>query len=270
MQAITDTPIAKNDKKKWFFIISASLLLIILLIYLIFSIVSSKRIAKFFNTKLTQVELVENSFANSPFSDTTIALLNKRTFLTSQVSLLASDSLNLIVDLTDSTLQLSIDGVSLHAAGISSYNMSKFFKLLSPEAYTLVFSKPFIVESFESTIVREPITIKQAPKDTLEAASFFELPDTLINEYVAVSMVLNHNFNLTMRQLEKQNISLWSADRYFFLKKRIRKLGKDLGNLLHFRIPQAEPEILIVLPKDDLVTIFRALPVSAKVAIRLR
>jgi len=221
-----------------------------------------------YNNKLDQVEIVEKDEISDQAS--LYDLLDKKAFLASQSLLMNSDSLNLIVDLKDSVLKLVIEGVEIHVTNLTGYRVSHFFKALSNSAYIQIFSKPLNVESFESTIVKEPITIKQAPKDTAEAANFFEMPDTLISDFVAVSMKLNHNFILTFQQEEKLTSSRLTWDRFFILKLRLSKIRDDFQEIIRMRLPQYEPEIRITLAKDDLVTVFRALPQSTWITIRLR
>ncbi len=265
----SDTKTKRIKGWKWTLIILSSFLLVILIGYFLLSVISSTRLVNFFNTKLTKVEVLDNNFDHANYSSQADFYYQKA-FLSSQLSLLESDSLNLIVDLKDSSVYLVIDGVTIHSAKVSRYSLSNFFKILAADAYTQIFSRPFTVESYDATIVKEPITIKEAPKDTVEAANFFEMPDTLINEFVAVSMALDYNFILTFQQEEKPHSSEWKEDRFFFLKKRVMKVKRDIQQMGRLIIPQAEPEIRVALPKDDLVTIYRALPISTRISVRLR
>jgi hypothetical protein len=273
MEEILNQPVDTTRRKKglsWFLFGLSIFLFLLILCYSTLSVISSKRNIEVYNTKLNQVEFSEQESSINSDQPAVYELVNKKVFLSSQLALMNSDSLNLIVDLKDSVVVLVIEGVVMHVTKLSGCSKSHFYENLSNSAYVQIFSKPFNVESYKSTIVKEPITIKQAPKDTTEAASFFEMPDTLISEFVAVSMKLNHNFILTIQQEEKLTSASWTKDRFFLLKLRILQIINDLRQIARMQLPESEPEIRITMPKDDLVTIFRALPQSTLISIRLR
>jgi hypothetical protein len=259
----------KRKGLKWFLGTLFTFLLLLVLSYCYFSMLSAKRKIEIYNTKLDQV-LVSAEKEQKTFHPALFKLVNEKAFLSAQNSMMNSDSLNLIVDLMNSTLALVIEGVPIHFSSIDTYEYSPFFTSLSNEAYVQLFSSPFYTESYKSTIVKEPITIKEAPKDTTEAANFFELPDTLTNELVVVTMHLNHDFILTFKQSEEIQYTGFTKDRFFLLGMRYSKILDDLRQLSRLRLPKSYPEIMISLPKDDLITIFRALPHTTQVSIRLR
>jgi len=255
---------------KWSVYCIAGFFLLLLLCYIILSANASKKLIGVYNTQLQQVEINRKQQYSDSIHPSVTGLIGRKAFLESQLNLLNSDSVNLVIDLKDSVISLVLEGVTIHTSVISDYDLSRFFGALSNEAYIHIFSKPFVVENYKSSIVKEPITLKEAPKDTLEAASFFEMPDTTINGFVAVNMSLSQGFILTLRQQEEITRSVSRNDRFFFLALRLQKVKTDFRRLFHFRLPAYEPAINIALPKDELVTLFRALPGSAKVAIRIR
>jgi hypothetical protein len=259
-----------NRRNSWIVLGIVILLFSVLLCYAILSIISSRRFIEVYNTKLSEVEISHPVHYNDSIQPSFVELISKKVFLESQLSLLNSDSLNLVIDLKDSMLSLVIEGVAIHSTSIKKFYISRFYKALTNDAYVQVFSEPFAIEGFNATIAKEPITVKQAPKDTLEAATFFEMPDTIIFDFVAVTMYLNRGFLLTMFQEEKATGTKNFNDRFFLSEMRLRKALNDLYRMMHFRLPGCEPEIRIYLPKDELVTLYRALPVSAQVAVRLR
>jgi hypothetical protein len=255
---------------KWMFLGISILLLGILFCYIVFSFISSKRLLDTYNSRLVSIEVVNKVRVNDSDVPTVTGLLYKKAFLESQLALLDNDSLNMVIDLKDSVVSLMIEGVIVYTTPIKKYSISKFFKALSKDAYIQVFSKPLFVDGYDATIVKEPITIKQAPKDTLEAENFFEMPDTLVNAFATIRMHLNRGFLLNLCQNEKSSTYKDQHDRFFFLRLHFRKIKNDLSRMLHFRLPAYEPEISITLPKSDLVTLFRALPDSIIISMRLR
>jgi hypothetical protein len=96
------------------------------------------------------------------------------------------------------------------------------------------------------------------------------MPDTTISDFVVVSLNLNRGFLLIFQQEEKADASNNSNDRFFLTTLRFKKAKNDLWRMFHFRLPVYEPIIRIYLPKDELVTLFRALPSSTRISIRLR
>ena len=249
---------------RWILLALGVVLASVLLCYSMLSVLSARQYIKMYNEKLLSVD--ESDSVNVTIE----SLIGVKSFLESQISLLKNDSLNLTIDLKDSIANLVIEGVTLHSAPIKSIRISRFFYLLNNNAYVRLFGKPFFIESFKSTIVKEPITIKQAPKDTLEAATFFEMPDTIINDIVAVRFKLEHGIFLTLRQDEEPIIYGNSKNRFFFLKERLNKVKSDFSRIFHFRLPLYEPRLDLTLSKDDVVTLFRALPDSAYIALRIR
>jgi hypothetical protein len=251
-------------------LVSAMVLTGMLLCYTFFSLLSAKRFIAMYNEKLLPVNESDSVYLSDPGYATYERLIGVKSFLESQVSLLSNDSLNLTIDLKDSIARLVIEGVTLHRAPIKSIRISRFFNVLNNDAYARHFGKPLFIESYESTIVKEPITIKQAPKDTLEAAAFFEMPDTTVSDMVAVRFKLENGIILSLRQDEKPVHNGNLRTRYFFLKERIKKVKSDFSRLFHFRLPEYEPQVDITMSKGDMVTLFRALPDSAFIALRLR
>ncbi len=90
------------------------------------------------------------------------------------------DSIQLIVNLRDSIIGLSIKGVIIHKTQINNYKVDPLLNKLPVLEYVKLFSEPLQVKSQYATIVKEPIVVRNAPKDTAEATLNAYEPDTLI------------------------------------------------------------------------------------------
>ena len=123
--------------------------------------------------------------------------------------------------------------------------------------------------SNSGTFVKEPIVVKKAPKDTIEAARQATVPDSIKTGPAYVALTLDYNIRLSLYQ--KNTGSVWALIYRFIFKsgRRFRQAGETIRGAVTFRVPDYRPEIRVYIPKDDLVTIYRALPADTRVVIKL-
>jgi hypothetical protein len=177
-------------------------------------------------------------------------------------------TIGLAVNLKDSVLNIEIGGINLRQTDISKYKVSKTFKSFDNKAFLGLFSKPFTTKYNRDTFDKEPIVVKKAPKDTIEAARQASVPDSVRTGPAYVTMNLDYNIQLCLYQ---EKGSLWALIyRFFFTSgRRFRQAGETFWGALTFKIPEYKPVIKVYIPKDDLVTIYRALAVDTKVVIKI-
>ncbi len=137
------------------------------------------------------------------------------------------------------------------------------------KSYLGLFSKPFTTVDNSGTFVKEPIVVKKAPKDTIEAARQATVPDSVKTGPAYVAMTLDYNIRLSLYQ--ENTGSIWALIYRFIFKsgRRFRQAGETIWGPLTFKVPEYRPEIRVFIPKDDLVTIYRALPVDTHVVIKI-
>jgi hypothetical protein len=131
------------------------------------------------------------------------------------------------------------------------------------------FSKPLKISEFGGTIVKEPITVVKAPKDSIEAARNKTEIDTSTVEFVEWHMLLNKSFVISFvqsdRDLGKMDKSAWNyrIDRYK------ATLTNNVKDMIHYKIPVYYPQITLFIPKSEAKSFYRALSKKGEVVIRL-
>ncbi len=193
----------------------------------------------------------------------TAKLANTRALL----QLADKDSINLIINFRDSIIALSIKGVTIHQATLTSQKADPIFKGFSNRQYLYYFGKPLEILEQKATIVKEPIVIRHAPKDPLEAAQNAFLPDTLIQDPAFVELILENNIGLFLTQDSIQSSAEKTAGRKFTKQLRRNRMQSNIGQFFRFQKVVYEPKVQVSLPAADLRAIYRALPAKAFVVI---
>jgi len=180
-----------------------------------------------------------------------------------------NDSTGIFVSLTDSLLTLELQGVTIHQSKISSCGLSNFFPRLDNPTLVRYLSTPFHLEKYQSTIVKVPVVIKHAPKDTSEANKISSLPQLPPDEYVRFSLCFDKSLSIIIEQEEKpsgkQKLTRISS-RY---RDKLRLFAETSSSVFRFRIPGYHANIRLKIPGDDAKTIFRALPENTLLVLEL-
>lgn len=188
-------------------------------------------------------------------------LVKQKALIESQLELSNFDSIGLVIDLIDSLAYLQIKGVTIYQAKIAKYYYSNALRSISVPAYYKLFGTPMTVYEQKSTVVKEPIVVKKAPKDTIEAAQAEVIPDSVVNESAVLEFKINEGIKLIISNHEEDEGSylehkfLWS---YHFLQQLVK--NKEVTY---------QPTIKLIIPNTDIVVIYRAIPWKAKIAIRI-
>jgi hypothetical protein len=201
------------------------------------------------------------------FTDSTyLSLLKEKAFLQSRVTMAESDSIYLTINLPDSIVNLEINGVSVHKAYIERINVSKMYKGRNDYVILSMLSYPLTIRRNFSSIEKEPLMIKIAPKDTSEYVPDI-IPDTADYEPVNFIMEMENGTRVCIYQNEK----LRSLDgiRFFIfdLKQRFRYTAGRFVRIITFRVPEYQPYIKLRIPRSDAKIIYRALPGKGQVAV---
>jgi hypothetical protein len=196
-----------------------------------------------------------------------LRLLKEKAFLQSRLIMAASDSVYLTVVLPDSAINLEISGVIVHKAKISSMKASKILMKGNQTVYTM-FSEPFTISTAFSTIKKEPIMIKMAPRDTSE----FEpdvMPDTSLTESVNYIFEAANGTRVYIYQEEGTEAGDRLTRFIFDLKYRLRNLWVSLKDVVRFKVPEYHPYIKIKLKRSDAKIIYRAIPGYGQIGISI-
>jgi hypothetical protein len=240
-----------------------SLIIIILVIYtVIFSLSVQKKTAEW-----------QSVAGEKPVSVVSSAekwnLTKDRTFLTARLALASNDSIGLTLNIRDSLVQLETKGVVLKQVHFEEAEISRFFKSFNPGNYSKVFSKPFKITDMGGTIVKEPITVKKAPKDSIEAAQNATKMDTAkVEEFVEWHIELNKAFIISLVQSDRKigNIN-WPTWEYR-LRRHYHTLKTTIQDLVLLKRPAYYPEITIFIPKNEAKSFYRGLSTKGGVVIR--
>ena len=207
--------------------------------------------------------VVENKFLSDSLYR---SMFKERAYLQSRIAMAGTDSIYLAINLSDSTANIEISGVVVHDTRVSKMQLSKLLLKASENSTGSMLSVPFTISSDYSTIRKEPVMIKMAPKDTSEYKPDI-MPDTSLTEPVNYLLEMTDGTRIYIFQEEKEmSVDRLSAFR-FGLKNRLRDSWISLKYVVRFRIPPYHPFIKIWIPRTDAKIIFRAIPKQGQVGI---
>jgi len=259
-----------NQIKTWHWII-ISILTVITILYLFASLAAPVKKIHQLNVAFNDSIRPDLLDKNYPFPENPdlFELYREKIFLESRIAMAKTNTIGLVVNLQDSTLDIEIGGIKLHNTQIRKYRVSKTFGNIDNKAFIGLFSKPMTTVRNSGTFVKEPIVVKKAPKDTIEAAEQATAPDSIKTGPAYVALTLDYNIRLSLYQENKR--SVWAMLYGFIFRSglRFRQAGEAVRGAATFRIPDYRPEIRVFIPKKDLITIYRALPVDTRVVIKI-
>lgn len=264
MEPVTDKKISGRAKT---LISLAAFFLIFFLYYSVMMMLSpGKKYAAIRNE--FGIDTTENSRGGNPvLSDSTyLKLLKEKAFLQSRLIMAETDSIYLTLNLSDSTVKLGISGVTVHQARFSEMEASKIFLRGDENLILSLMASPFTISKDWSTIRKEPVLYKMAPRDTSEYKPDI-IPDTSLTE--PVSFILEMTDGTRIYVCQKENDK--SADRrsqfMFDLDYRIRDAWSSMRSIMRFRIPEYHLYIKIYLSRADARIIYRAIPRYGQVGL---
>ena len=195
-----------------------------------------------------------------------LSLLKEKAILQSKLAMADADSVYFVINLADSTANLELCGVVVHQAKISSYVASNIILKGDDNVILPMLASPFTIASDISTIKKEPLMIKIAPKDTSEYKPDIT-PDTTIIEPVAYIMEMTNGVKIFVYEEEA---SVSDKDRVVFkfdLKYKMDEAKRYFKSISHFEVPEYYPVIKIKIPRTDAKIIYRAIPKHGQIGI---
>jgi len=250
--------------RRFFAVTIPVVLLLIVGQYAVLSIVAVRDNLKM----LYDQEDVKLLSGNIPADSTWFMHYKDKTWLETRYQISRTDSISLSVNLGDSTLQLELKGVVLKRSKILDFRADQIFSHLNEGAYHHFFGVQAVAESALSTIEKEPLIVKNAPKDTIEYAEQEHVIGSAKSEVVHWLLQLDNGIVLKIEGADKlSNDGGWMG-RKFWWKQDFMQLKKDIQKTLFFEIPDYKPEIAMVISEADAKAIFRALPTSPLICIR--
>jgi hypothetical protein len=204
----------------------------------------------------------ERVYSDSAF----LKLLKEKSFLQSRIAMAESDSIYVTINIPDSAINLEVCGVVVHTTKIQKMSISNIIKSGNEYIISSMLSKPFSIENSFSTIPREPLMIKIAPKDTSEYIPDV-VPDTAYHEPVNYVLEMSNGTRIFVYQAEfphpGDKMHLFKFD----MKYRLQDAFNALKRIVVFKVPDYHPYIKIRIPRADAKIIYRALPQYGQIAV---
>ncbi len=253
--------------KKSATIFSKLLLQWIPLIMVIYLVVYTVVYVYAYQAQLSRINSDTNS-ATPGFLPDSWDVLHEKAFLTARLEMAGSDSIGLTVNLRDSVIQLELKGVVLRQLKFEKAEIPAFFGAIHPVSYIKHFSNPFIIDAIEGAIVKEPVTVKKVPKDSLEAAAAQDVTLQSVDQFVEWHVLLNNTFVVSIVQIDEASTSRRGL--FAYRLNRYRKHFTEFNQqLLSRQLPIVHPEITIYIPAGDAKAFYRALPPNGQVVVVL-
>lgn len=249
-----------NRERKIWIITGAAALGLFLIYYLVMAVSAvTKTVSDFDNAYFASLEQKEDDTINLCAIPGYIDMIRQKAFLNSQVKMAESDSIGLLVNVRDSIIQLLIKGLPVRTVAINEYDVSPFFHRANQEAIYSMLSTPLTITGMQATFMKDPVSVKIAPKDTSEVV-IGEKPDTTDFEAVFFTLETDRNIRFFFEQQE-DTIGADRRARFFFdLKDRTKNASSTMRAVVRLQTPPYVPYIKIWIPKAEAKIIYRAIP----------
>jgi len=195
-----------------------------------------------------------------------LKLIKERAHLQSGIIMAETDSIYLIINLADSSMNLEISGVVVHKSKMNSFKASRILTNGNENIISSMLSTPLTISSAISTIKKEPVMIKMAPRDTSEYKPDM-MPDTSITEPVNYILVMTNGIRIYVYQEEEDKRSERMTLFKFDLNDRLTQTWKALKRVAVFKVPEYHPYLKIKLPRSDAKIIYRAIPKNGQISL---
>jgi hypothetical protein len=203
-------------------------------------------------------------FADSAY----LALLKDRAWLQSRTIMAETDSIYLTINLEDSTADLAINGVMVHSSPIEQFRLSRIFTKGNKAVLYTMLSAPLSVVSSESSIRKEPLMIKMAPKDTSEYKPDI-VPDTTHTKPVNFVLNMSGGIRIFFYQ-DDHNVPGDRLSRFLFdFRQRTVCTWDAIKSVALLKIPEYHPYIKLYVSGTDGRIIYRAIPRNGQLTILL-
>ena len=249
-----------NRERKIWLIIAGSLIMLFIVYYLVMAVSAVNRtVNEFDNAYFASLEQKEGDTINLCAIPGYIDMIRDKAFLGSQVKLAESDSIGLLINVRDSVIQLLIKGLPVRTIAIDEYDISPFFERANQEAIYSMLSTPLTITGMQATFMKDPVSVKIAPKDTSQTVESVK-PDTTDFEAVFFTLETDRNIRFFFEQQE-DTVGADRRARFFFdLKDRTRSASATMKSVVRLKTPPYVPYIKIWIPKAEAKIIYRAIP----------
>lgn len=248
-------------------VVTAVIFTVILAFFTIMSLMAPGKKLDEIRIKFSPGESPEEQINKGFYTDSAyMALLKERSYLQARTSMAETDSVYMTVNLSDSTANLEISGVTVHSVRISSYRVSGMLRRTDDYAISSMLAQPMNIVSDLASIKKEPLMIKMAPKDTSEFKPDV-IPDT--SDYEPVNYILEMDNGIRIYVYQNTD-TIRSNSRqlfYFDLSDRLRTTWRYIKSVAVLSVPEYHPFIKMRMPKADAKILYRAVPRKGQVAV---
>jgi len=194
---------------------------------------------------------------------------NEKAFQQNRLALAEKDSIYMILNLPDSLLILEIKGVTVKKTRLLDLEISNRFALISHENLLPWIAEPFTLERDLSTIPKSPIVVKQAPKDTIEAAKMSTKPAPPDSTNVFYTLYFNRNLVLEIEQADPIEVGATEKVKTYFNIKR-KELTRSVFQMLKKPQQTDQPMLIkLVVSEVEARAIYRAVPAKTHLVLKL-
>lgn len=194
---------------------------------------------------------------------------NERAFERNRLSLAEKDSIYMVMDLPDSSVILEIKGVTVKKTKILQMEVSNRFSIIPHENLLPWISEPFTLTHDLSTIPKSPIVVKQAPKDTIEAAKESSMPRPQDSTGVFYTFYFDRNLLIEVSQSNPPEADVMDRVQAY---QQIKKDESRQSVIQMLKKPEQTDQpmtIKLVMSDVDARAIFRAVPNNTKLILKL-
>ena len=194
---------------------------------------------------------------------------NEKAFQKNRLFLAEKDSIYMVLDLPDSLVILEIKGVTVKKTKILNMEISNRFGLIPHENLLPWISEPFTLERDLSTIPKSPIVIKQAPKDTIEAAKTSSAPRPPDTTGVFYTFYFDRNLLIEVEQANPPQEDVMEKVKAYRSIKRKESYQSVFQMLKKPQQTDQPMSIKLVVSEVDARAIFRAVPTKTRLLLKL-
>jgi hypothetical protein len=253
----------RNQRYKYIPLILAAILGYYLLMMMLAPVKKLKSINDNYGFHQDEKNIINDSIVTDSIF---LVRLKEKSFLQSRITMAVTDSISLSINLPDSTVNLEIAGVTVNSTGIIRMKTGRMLRDRYSYAISSMLSKPLSIEKDFSSIPREPLMIKMAPKDTSEYVPDI-IPDTA--DYEPVNFVFELSDGIVVYVYQAERLKAGDGIRFFFFNigYRFVRTWRSLKSVFILKVPEYNPYIKIWLPRTDAKIIYRALPEKGQISL---
>lgn len=193
----------------------------------------------------------------------------EKAYLSGLLTLSRQDSAYLNLNLADSLLLLEIKGVTVRVCPLKEIRITKRLRCFNQYQLLQWVSQPFHGRAELSTIPKIRYVVKEAPKDTSEAALQSAMPVASDSSSVFFILYFDRNLAIEFEQAEDPYETEEEAITQYHenIQRAIRQ--STLSAILHRSVPEPQILIRLTISKADARAIYRGLPVFPGLVLKL-